>query len=306
MGGSPSSWRIVARTRLVAALLLLLLVCGAAIEGMAAAAAAAAGVVQVIESSAGGARFSRRQVSFGPSSAMPRVAVNESDARQTVLGFGAAFTEACAYNLFSLSADRQRELVDAYFGPDGNGYTVGRFHINSCDFSLGSYSFDEVAWDWDLTHFDISHDERTLLPFIAMALESAAAANRSVKLFGSPWSPPWGMKAGAVNYGYMLGSQSPGLNATCGDVWARYISRVVREYQDRLGVRIWGLTPQNEPEFAARWEASPYPPQREMAWIAAHLGPVMRRDHPDLKIMIFDYNKDLIVDWARALADTPE
>lgn len=267
-----------------------------------------AATVNVIESSRGGSRFSKRQVSFeaqAPAGFL-RVAINESDARQTILGFGGAFTEACAYNLFSLSEARQKELIDAYFGPNGNGYTVGRFHINSCDFSLGSYSFDDVAWDWDLANFDISHDEHTLLPFIAMALESAAAAGRSIKLFGSPWSPPWWMKTGAVNYGFMLGSESPGLNATCGDVWARYLSRVISEYQNRLGVQIWGLTPQNEPEFAAPWEACTYTPQQELAWIAGHLGPVMRRDHPDLKIMLYDHNKDHIANWTRAMVEAPD
>ena len=31
--------------------------------------------------------------------------------------------------------------------PDCSGYVMGRTHINSCDFSVSSYSFDDVAGD---------------------------------------------------------------------------------------------------------------------------------------------------------------
>jgi hypothetical protein len=37
-----------------------------------------------------------------------------------------------------------------YFGPSGIGYTLGRIHINSCDFSLASYSFDDVVNDFEV------------------------------------------------------------------------------------------------------------------------------------------------------------
>lgn len=35
------------------------------------------------------------------------------------------------------------------------GLSLGRVHINSCDFSLGNYCFDSVAEDFDLEHFDM-------------------------------------------------------------------------------------------------------------------------------------------------------
>jgi len=36
------------------------------------------------------------------------------------------------------------------------------------------------------------------------------------------------------------------------------------------------------------------------------LGPQLRKDHPDLKIMIFDHNKDHVVDWVRTIMTDPE
>ena len=35
------------------------------------------------------------------------------------------------------------------------GLSLGRVHINSCDFSLGNYCFDSVEEDFDLEHFDM-------------------------------------------------------------------------------------------------------------------------------------------------------
>ena len=35
------------------------------------------------------------------------------------------------------------------------GLTLGRVHINSCDFSLGNYCFDPVEEDYELDHFDM-------------------------------------------------------------------------------------------------------------------------------------------------------
>lgn len=41
-----------------------------------------------------------------------------------------------------------------YFGPEGIEYSVGRVPMGSCDFSVESYSFDDVPGDYNLTHFD--------------------------------------------------------------------------------------------------------------------------------------------------------
>lgn len=47
-----------------------------------------------------------------------------------------------------------RQVLDAYFGPNGIEYSVGRIPMGSCDFSVETYSFDDVPGDYNLTHFD--------------------------------------------------------------------------------------------------------------------------------------------------------
>ena len=203
-----------------------------------------------------------------------------------------------------------------YFGEGGISYNLGRIHINSCDFSLESYSFDDVPGDYEvifviamlfianfcaqLNNFDmtVQHDQKAMLPFLRAAIDAMSPSSIDLKLLASPWSPPAWMKApqlvaaaGSSNdteaqiaVQSMLGSASPnGLIATSNiqSTWANYISLFIEAYYQQ-GVPIWAVTPQNEPEFAAPWEACTYTPQFEADFIQKYLGPTLETDHPEV------------------------
>ncbi|CAN0206041.1 unnamed protein product, partial [Ectocarpus sp. 4 AP-2014] len=74
----------------------------------------------------------------------------------------------------------------------------------------------------------------------------------------------------------------------------------------RQGVDLWGLTIQNESENPGPWEACIYTPSSQAKFIRDHLGPVIRRDHPDVKIMAFDHNRDHLVTWAEEMMSNEE
>jgi|AntAceMinimDraft_5_1070358.scaffolds.fasta_scaffold86617_1 glucosylceramidase len=90
----------------------------------------------------------------GGGGASSTVTIDRLARRQTLLGFGGAFTEAAAQQFGLLPLAAQQRVLDLYWGPNGIGYTLGRVPINSCDFSLASYNFDATPNDWDLEHFD--------------------------------------------------------------------------------------------------------------------------------------------------------
>jgi O-glycosyl hydrolase len=119
---------------------------------------------------------------------------------QEFAGFGGAFTEASAINWRKLSEADQAEVIRLYFSSPsegGLGYTMGRVPINSCDFSPASYTFDDVAGDVELEHFDssVQHDvDSGMVPMIRAAQQAASARGVSLKLLASPWSPPAWMK----------------------------------------------------------------------------------------------------------------
>ena len=67
------------------------------------------------------------------------------------------------------------------------------------------------------------------------------------------------------------------------------------------GIELFAVTVQNEPEFPAPWEACAYNPSNQADFIANHLGPTLERDHPDVKLLIFDHNKDHAVKWGELI-----
>ncbi len=69
-----------------------------------------------------------------------------------------ASCEASGKIFQTLTSNQQAEFLEAYFGASGNRYTLGRTHINSCDFSVGSYSFDDVDGDLNLTCFSCKYE----------------------------------------------------------------------------------------------------------------------------------------------------
>lgn len=46
--------------------------------------------------------------------------LNTKVTRQTVIGFGGAFTDAAGINIASLPSDAQDQLINAYYGDHGN------------------------------------------------------------------------------------------------------------------------------------------------------------------------------------------
>ena len=216
---------------------------------------------------------------------------------QTVTGFGGAFTEAAAVTWLKLSPVNRAQVLRAYFDrEEGHGYSLCRTHINSCDFALGNYAYDEVAGDFALEHFSIAHDRQALLPMIQ---EAQHVAGPGLALFASPWSPPAWMKTnGQMNRGGQLKPE-------CRDVWARYFVRYITEYA-KAGVPIWGITVQNEPAATQSWDSCVYTAEEERDFVRDHLGPVLERAGlGHIKIIIWDHNRDLLVERVQPAFDDP-
>eukprot|EP00930_Biecheleria_cincta_P019600 TRINITY_DN14913_c0_g1_i1.p1 TRINITY_DN14913_c0_g1~~TRINITY_DN14913_c0_g1_i1.p1 ORF type:complete len:609 (-),score=60.06 TRINITY_DN14913_c0_g1_i1:244-2043(-) len=226
----------------------------------------------------------------------PTVQVRSSEEHQEILGFGGAFTEASAVLFKQLNAGAQNDIIEKYFGESGLGYVMGRVHINSCDFSTGSYSFDDQDNDWELKSFDMSlgRDSGALIPLIWRAQSAVRSRNQSLKLLASPWSAPWWMKTGRT----MTGS---GLRPECQAVWATYIGKWIQAYRDK-GIPIWGITVQNEPTSPNIFESTVMPAEEQAEFVAWHLGPTVKGWHPEVKIFAFDHNKDLLVDYTYGVA----
>lgn len=217
---------------------------------------------------------------------------------QTIIGIGGAFTDASAETFYKLPADKQREILTAYFDPrKGIGYTLGRTTINSCDFSRESYTYvtnDDVT----LASFNIRHDLTYRIPFIEAAL--AVAGRKNFTLFASPWSPPAWMKS---NDSMLHGGH---LKREYYATWAKYYVKFIKAYQ-RQGVPIWGVTVQNEPMASQTWESCIYTADEERDFVENYLGPEFTKAGlGEKKIMIWDHNRDMMYQRAKVILENPQ
>ena len=222
--------------------------------------------------------------------------VDSTKTFQTLLGIGGALTDASAETFYKLPKDKQQEIMRAYFDPQhGIGYSLGRTHIHSCDFSSESYTYVKEG-DKKLSSFDIARDRKYRIPFIKEAL---ATAGKDFTLFVSPWSPPAWMKS---NNDMLHGGK---LQPEFYDAWANYYVKFIKAYENE-GIPVWGTTVQNEPMANQTWESCNFSAQEECDFVKNHLGPVLASAGlKDKKILIWDHNRNLMFQRVQGVLDDP-
>lgn len=215
---------------------------------------------------------------------------------QTVLGFGGAFTEAAAYTLSRMKPELKNEILKKYFDPqEGIGYSIGRIHMNSCDFSLENYTY-VTDKDKSLASFDISREDKWVIPVIS---EACAVKGESIKFLVSPWSPPGWMKTNSeMNHGGALLPQYR-------EAWARYFVKFIKAMRSK-GVDIGAVTIQNEPAAIQVWDSCIWSAEEEGLFIRDYLGPAFDKEGlSDIRIYFWDHNRDIIVERAAGTMSVP-
>jgi len=227
----------------------------------------------------------------------PTIKLYKNETRQEILGFGGAFTEASASVYNKLDTEKKGEIIKAYFGEQGNDYSMARTHINSCDFSLGNYSYCDTPGDTELNYFSIFRDKELLIPFVQDAM---GHANTPIHILASPWSPPAWMKTnGQMNHGGKIKDEYRA-------AWASYFCKYINAYE-KEGIPIWGISVQNEPAAKQRWDSCIYTAEEERDFIRDYLGPALEsRNLLDKKVIIWDHNRDIMVERARTVLNDPE
>lgn len=225
------------------------------------------------------------------------VFVDPSKTFQTYMGIGGAITDASAETFYKLPADKQQELLTAYYDPkNGIGYTIARTNMNSCDFSSDMYTYIKEG-DSTLASFTIDHDKKYKIPMIKAAAETTGG---KLNLFTSPWSPPAFMKSN--NDMLHGGKLKPGYY----QLWADYYARFIKTYEQE-GVKVWGLSIQNEPMATQKWESCIFTAEEERDFLKNNLGPTFKKQGlGDKKIIVWDHNRDIIYQRAATYFNDPE
>ena len=247
--------------------------------------------VEVYETSANGNKL-EKLTEFSSGEEAGALILLPAQQYQTITGFGGSFTEASAYLLNRLSRENRDKILEAYFGENGARYSLTRTHMNSCDFSLGNYSYAPVEGDKDLVHFSIDEDRDDLIPMI---LDAMSKSKEGFKILTSPWTaPPW-MKD---NKDWRGGKLLPEYY----DTWALFFSKYIDAYKAE-GIDIWGFTVENEPlGNNNNWESMHYTPEEMTGFVKNHLGPRLEADGHDVVILGYDQNRgEELKEWVRVM-----
>jgi glucosylceramidase len=237
--------------------------------------------VDIFETSASGNKLTKR-TEFPAIDKRASISLLPDEKYQTITGIGGSFTEASAHLFGRMGRENQNKILEAYFGESGARYSLTRTHINSCDFSLGNYSYAPVAGDMALEHFSIAEDLDDIVPMIKAA---QAVSKDGFRIISSPWTAsPW-MKD---NNDWRGGKLLPKYY----DTWALFFAKYIDAYRAQ-GIDIWGITVENEPlGNDSNWESMHYTPREMTDFVKNHLGPLLRKNGSTVKILGFDQNRD--------------
>ena len=217
----------------------------------------------------------------------PVVAVHEKT-EQSMLGFGAALTDAACVMLSRMEESAREALLREIFAPAEGNFSVARICVGSSDYAQAPYDFAPVPDDTEMRHFDASHDDEFILP----VLRSCRKHNPDLFLYASPWSPPGWMKtSGRAQGGWMRQKYL--------DAYALYYLKFLQHYE-KAGVRLNGLTPQNETETdqLGKMPACLWHPETEMQFALKMRVLLDDNGYRDLKIWLMDHN---LIMWSRAV-----
>jgi glucosylceramidase len=224
--------------------------------------------------------------SSGSGPSVTSVTVNAAQTYQTMSGFGAALTDAAAYDIqHDLTTAQRNAVMSSLFSPtSGIGISYLRLPMGACDYAKTAYTYDDVPagqTDPTLSNFTIAHD----LAYIVPELKQALSLNPKLQIMASPWSPPaWMKTTDTLNGG--------SLNPAYYQAYANYFVNFVQAYQAQ-GIGISAVTVQNEPENSTTsYPSMSLSATAEANFIGNYLGPAFAAAGLKTQIFAYDHNWD--------------
>jgi glucosylceramidase len=211
--------------------------------------------------------------------------VTETENFQAIDGFGYCLTGGSATLLHRMNKGERAKLLRELFATDGNNIGVSylRVSIGASDLDEKVFSYDDLPagqTDPKLEKFSLAPDKTDLIP----VLKEILSINPSIKILGSPWSPPTWMKTNSDSKG---GSLKPEFYDSYARYFVKYIQGMAQE-----GIRIDAITVQNEPLHPGNNPSLLMPAPEQAAFIKQSLGPAFKEAKLNTKIIIYDHNCD--------------
>lgn len=232
--------------------------------------------------------FKLQDKGFGPvdtSSNTPVITIDKQRVYQSIDGFGFALTGGSAMLINKMSSAKQTELLKELFGTNNNkiGVSYLRISIGASDLDDHVFSYDDLnpgETDVDLKKFSLANDQKALIP----VLKKILALNPSIKIMGTPWSPPTWMK---TNDSTKAGHLKPEYYHAYAQYFIKYIKGMAAN-----GIRIDAITTQNEPLNPKNNPSMVMEAAEQASFVAKNLGPEFKSAGIKTKIILYDHNAD--------------
>lgn len=226
--------------------------------------------------------------------------VDPTQTFQTIDGFGYTLTSGSATLINGLPAATKTSLLQELFGTGTSdiGISYLRVSIGASDLSASVYTYNDMPAgqvDPTLATFSLAPDQAAGSGLIPL-LKEILLINPSIKILGSPWTPPTWMKTNGNSKG---GSLLPQYYAAYAAYFVKYIQAMKAE-----GITIDAITPQNEPLNPDNNPSLLMTAAQQAEFIKSNLGPAFRAAALTTKIIIYDHNADR-PDYPIAILDDP-
>ena len=226
------------------------------------------------------------------------ITVNDKQTYQSMVGFGFALTGGSAIAIIHMDAESRSKLLHQIFSTrdDDIGVSYLRLSIGSSDLNDHPFSYDDVPdgeTDVNMDKFDLGPDKKDVIP----VMKEILAINPSIKILGSPWSPPKWMKTNDDTRG---GRLKPEYYAAYAKYFVKYIQQMKAE-----GITIDAITVQNEPLHPGNNPSLLLTAPEEKDFVKYNLGPAFKAAGIRTKILIYDHNADR-PDYPITILDDPE
>ncbi|MCQ2351356.1 MAG: hypothetical protein MJ003_05210 [Paludibacteraceae bacterium] len=244
--------------------------------------------------------------------------ININEYRGVYDGIGSSLTESSAYVLACLPQDVRNQIIEDCFGESGANFSMSRTQIGASDFSVeGRYSLAPVAGDTLLESFSLDEDKKGFpkseYPYIIdenydlynlmsdVNNLKKSQADSVFKMVACTWTPPAWMKD--INDYYSREMRTGGkLLPQYYQTYANYILKFIQAYNAE-GLRIWAISPANEPQGNdGNWESVHISPEEEAVLIGKYIGPILENaGYSDVKILGFDQNVFEVTPYAASI-----
>lgn len=214
-----------------------------------------------------------------------QLTINTGKTYQEMDGFGYTINGGSAKHITKMSAPARAKLLQELFGTGTNdiGVSYIRLSVGASDLDEKVFSYNDLPagqTDVNIEKFDLDYDKLYLIPVLKQIL----AINPSIKILGSPWSPPVWMKTNGDARG---GSLKPEYYSA----YAKYLMKYVQAMK-KEGIVIDALTVQNEPLHPGNNPSLLMLAEDQKVFVRDHLGPTFEKNGIKTKIIIYDHNAD--------------